>query len=159
MALGADICNSARGMMLALGCVHSLTCNSNKCPSGVATQNPRLYKGLVVQDKAKRVANYHAKTVHATAEIIASAGLRHTSELNRTHLYRRVSQYEIKRYDQIFNYLDANCLLGDSIPDPFTLIMLEAGSDTFAPHNCLTRIDNECKEIEQPIEVYTNDKT
>jgi glutamate synthase domain-containing protein 2 len=65
LALGADICNSARGMMLALGCVQSLTCNSNHCPSGVATQDPRLYRGLVVTDKARRVTQFHAKTVHA----------------------------------------------------------------------------------------------
>jgi hypothetical protein len=84
--LGADLCNSARGMMFALGCVHSLTCNTNRCPSGVATQDPRLYRGLVVADKAQRVAQFHAKTVHATAELIASAGLFHISELNRTHI-------------------------------------------------------------------------
>ncbi len=159
MALGADICNSARGMMLALGCVHSLICNSNKCPSGVATQDPRLFKGLVVPDKAKRVAQFHAKTVHATAEIIASAGIRHTSELNRTHIYRRISQYEIKRYDQIFPYLSAGCLLGDDIPDTFKLIMQEASSDTFSPHSCLTRIDNECQKIELPVEETTHKQT
>jgi glutamate synthase domain-containing protein 2 len=156
MAIGADICSSARGMMLALGCVHSLICNSNKCPSGVATQDPRLFNALVVTDKAPRVEQYHSRTVHATAEIIASAGNRHTSELNRTHIYRRISQYEIKRYDQIFPYPAVNCLLGNSIPDPFTLIMQEASSDTFAPHNCLTRINNECKEIELPVGMNSN---
>ncbi|MBL3589249.1 MAG: FMN-binding glutamate synthase family protein [gamma proteobacterium endosymbiont of Lamellibrachia anaximandri] len=159
MALGADICNSARGMMLAVGCVHSLICNSNRCPSGVATQDPRLFNGLVVPDKAARVTHYHAKTVHATAEIIASTGICHTSELNRTHIYRRISQYEIKRYDQIFPYLPANCLLDGSIPDLFKLIMQEASSDTFAPHNCLTRIDNECREIDMPDEMAVAEKT
>lgn len=159
MALGADICNSARGMMLALGCVHSLTCNSNNCPSGVATQDPRLFRGLVVPDKAQRVAHFHVKTVHATAEIIASAGLRHTSELNRSHIYRRINQHEIRRYDQIFPYLSTGCLLGDGIPDAFKLIMQEASSDTFAPHSCLTRIDNECEALELTVALDTNGKT
>ncbi len=139
MALGADICNSARGMMLALGCVHSLTCNSNECPSGVATQNPNLVKGLVVSDKAQRVAQYHRKTVQATAEIIASAGLCHTSELNRSHIYRRVSQLEIKRYDQIFPYMLEGALLGDVIPERFRLNMDEACASSFMPNVCLTR--------------------
>lgn len=98
LALGADICNSARGMMLALGCVQSLTCNSNHCPTGVATQDPKLYRGLVVTDKRQRVLQYHHKTVHITAELIASAGLHHTSELTRTHIYRRVSQESVRRY-------------------------------------------------------------
>ena len=150
MALGADICNSARGMMLALGCVHSLICNSNKCPSGVATQDPRLVKGLVVADKAQRVTQFHARTVHATADIIASAGMSHTNELNRTHIYRRISQHEIKRYDQIFPYLISKSLLDNAIPDTFTLIMQESSSDAFAPRSCLTNIGDECKEVALP---------
>jgi len=148
IALGADMCNSARGMMLALGCVHSLICNTNQCPSGVATQDPRLFNGLVVPDKAQRVAHYHAKTVHATAEIIASVGLRHTAELNRTHIYRRINQSEVKRYDQIFPYLHPKILLGDSIPAPFALAMREASSESFTPHRCLTCIEDRCQEID-----------
>ncbi|HHJ38816.1 MAG: glutamate synthase [Methylothermaceae bacteria B42] len=131
LALGADLCNSARGMMLALGCVHSLTCNSNRCPTGVATQDPRLYYGLVVKDKAKRVANYHAKTIHATADLLSSAGLRHPSELNRTHIFRRVSQAEIRRYDQIFPYLEPGCLLKGDIPAHFACHLKETTTDSF----------------------------
>jgi len=156
IALGADMCNSARGMMLALGCVHSLICNSNRCPSGVATQDPRLFNGLVVNDKSTRVAQFHNKTVEATAEIIASAGLCHTNELNRSHIYRRISQSEIKRFDQIFPYLHSNTLLGDAIPDHFALIMQEASADTFTPHTCLTRIGGECREIDLPVAVSAN---
>lgn len=138
IALGADMCNSARGMMLALGCVHSLTCNSNRCPSGVATQDPRLYRGLVVEDKFTRVAQYHAKTVHATAEIIASAGLRHTSELNRTHIYRRVNQSAIRRYDELFPYVETGLLLTNAIPEAFKLYVQEASPEQFMPVQCLT---------------------
>lgn len=90
-----------------------------------------------------------ARTVHATADIIASAGISHTDELNRTHIYRRISQHEIKRYDQIFSYLITKSLLDNvTVPDTFTLIMQESSFDSFAPHNCLTNIGNECKEIE-----------
>jgi len=151
MALGADICNSARAMMLALGCVHSLICNSNRCPSGVATQDPRLFQGLVVEDKAARVAGYHARTVQAVAEVIASAGLHHTRELNRTHIYRRISQQEIRRYDQIFPYLPDAALVGERIPDAFGLIVQEARSNSFLPQCCLTRIDDEFTEVGSPV--------
>ena len=148
IALGADMCNSARGMMLALGCVHSLVCNSNKCPSGIATQNPKLFRGLVVEEKAQRVASYHAKTVHATAEIIASAGLCHTARLNRSHIYRRINQFEIQRYDQVFPYLPENSLLEDRAPDRFKLVLEEASVDSFTPNICLTHTNNQCTEIE-----------
>lgn len=144
IALGADICNSARGMMLALGCVQSLTCNSNHCPTGVATQNPKLYRGLVVSDKAKRVANFQRKTVHAAAELIASAGLRHTRELNRTHIYRRVSQEHVRRFDQIFPYLKHGALLSSDLPDDWKLMLEEANAHSFMPEACLTHIGEAC---------------
>ncbi|MGL1832010.1 FMN-binding glutamate synthase family protein [Rhodocyclaceae bacterium SMB388] len=153
LALGADICNSARGMMLALGCVQSLTCNSNHCPSGVATQNPRLFRGLVVSDKRQRVAQYHHKTVHATAEIIASAGLCHTAELTRTHIYRRVSQEAVRRYDEIFPYLKDGCLLSDEAPESWRLYLDEAKPDSFMPTRCLTEIDSQYDEVVQCVDL------
>jgi len=118
LALGADLCNSARGMMLALGCVQSLVCNTNRCPTGVATQDPRLYRGLVVTDKAQRVARFHEKTVLATAEIIASAGLRHTSALNRTHIFRRIDQQKICSYDEVFPCVQPGSLLAENSLQP-----------------------------------------
>lgn len=148
VALGADICNSARGMMLALGCVQSLTCNSNHCPSGVATQDPRLYRGLVVSDKTLRVYQFQRKTVHATAELLASAGLRHTSELTRTHIYRRVSQEAVARYDQIFPYLRQGCLASDQVPEAWRLYLDEASPESFMPRRCLTEIEQQCCEVE-----------
>jgi glutamate synthase domain-containing protein 2 len=159
MALGADICNSARGMMMALGCLQSLVCNTNRCPSGVATQDPWLFSGLVVSDKAQRVARFHARTVHAVAEIIASAALCHTSELNRTHIYRRISQQEIRRYDQIFPYLPADCLRGNAIPESFTLTMQEACSAVFSPHSCLTRFGTEVGYRESSIQPVSFEKS
>eukprot|EP01043_Picozoa_sp_COSAG02_P083544 COSAG02_NODE_21538_length_784_cov_1.052555_1_plen_61_part_10 len=46
LALGADVCNAARAMMFALGCIQALKCNTNKCPTGVATQDRDLMSGL-----------------------------------------------------------------------------------------------------------------
>lgn len=147
LALGADLCNSARGMMLALGCVQSRTCNSNRCPTGVATQNPRLYRGLVVADKSPRVEQFHRKTVHATAEIIASAGLNHSTELSRTHIFRRINQQTVLRYDDIFPYLTDGALLKKDTPQNWKLDMEEASSDSFQPAQCLTEIEDETHDI------------
>lgn len=159
MALGADLCNSARGMMLALGCVHSLICNTNKCPSGVATQDPKFANGLVVTDKAERVAKFHENTVHAAAEVIASGNIAHTSALNRSHIYRRINQCEIKRYDQIFPYVHTDCLRKGNIPEAFELVMQESSADTFDPHVCLTHIENEYTAIEMPDKMATTAET
>ncbi|NOR81669.1 MAG: FMN-binding glutamate synthase family protein, partial [Methyloprofundus sp.] len=98
LSLGADLCNSARGMMLSMGCIQSLQCNTDHCPTGITTQQPALVKGLNVSDKRQRVANFHEETVKSVAEILAAAGLSHTEELNRKYVFRRISQTQISHY-------------------------------------------------------------
>lgn len=82
VALGADICNSARGFMFSLGCIQALRCNNNECPTGVATQNKMLMKGLVVTDKAERVFHFHKNTLHSANELLAAAGKKSFSEVD-----------------------------------------------------------------------------
>lgn len=101
-ALGADLCNSARAMMMAVGCIQALQCNTNTCPVGVATQNKSLMKGLNVEDKATRVKNYHEKTIEGFQELLAAIGLSSSSGLNKTHIQRRVSTTEVKTYKEIY---------------------------------------------------------
>lgn len=101
LCLGADICNSARAMMLALGCIQALKCDTNKCPTGVATQNPKLVKGLVVKDKWKRVQNYQRRTVSDFLELFAAAGCSQLSELNRSFIYKQKGT-EIVCYEDIY---------------------------------------------------------
>lgn len=148
LALGADICNSARGMMMALGCVQSLVCNTNHCPTGVATQNPALTRGLVVPDKASRVARFHQETVRACMEIIASAGLKHTSELNRSHIFRRISETEVRRFDEIYTDLEPGCLLNGKSPVKFAQALHEASADSFAPKRYIAETEQGLKTLQ-----------
>ena len=101
-ALGADSCYSARGMMLSLGCIQALECNNNNCPTGIATQQKHLIKGLVVSDKEKRVANFHEETVNSFVEFMGATGVNDLSKIKRHHVYRRISQTEIKTYAEIY---------------------------------------------------------
>lgn len=126
IALGADVCYSARAMMIALGCIQALECNANTCPTGVATQDKKLTAGLNINDKKVRVANFQKETVNALVEMLAAAGLRSPDELNRTHIYRRVNMSQIKRFDQLFKYIDEKSLLYKSHPEEFALHMREA---------------------------------
>jgi glutamate synthase domain-containing protein 2 len=111
LAIGADWANAARGFMFALGCVQSLSCNTNHCPVGVATQDPLRQRGLVVTDKAERVRNFHDNTVKALADMLAAAGLTHPSELGPHHLVRRVSISEIKQFSELHVFLKPGELL------------------------------------------------
>jgi glutamate synthase domain-containing protein 2 len=82
VALGADMCNSARGFMFSLGCIQALRCNNNQCPTGVATQDKMLMKGLAVMDKSERVYYFHKNTLHAANELLAAAGKKNFSEVD-----------------------------------------------------------------------------
>ena len=82
IALGADICNSARGFMFSLGCIQALRCHNNTCPTGVATQDKMLMKGLVVTDKSERVFHFHKNTLLAANELLAAAGKNSYSEVD-----------------------------------------------------------------------------
>lgn len=131
MAIGADGCNAARAFMLSLGCIQSLECNKNICPTGVATQKPELMKGLVVSDKKQRVANFHGETIKAFRELLAATGLKHSTEINRAHLNRNEGQTLIARYDESYPYIATGSLLQAPYPDGWTKIMAEASAPTF----------------------------
>ncbi len=152
LSLGADLCYSARGMMMALGCVQSLICNTNECPTGVATQKENLIKGLVVADKSQRVANFHRETVQAFMQIIAAAGLTDTTQINRTHVFRRVDQTCIKRYDELFPYLTPGCLLREPYTEYLEKDTKEASAESFNPEHCIARNDKGLDVINSPNE-------
>ncbi len=111
MALGADIINSARGMMFALGCIQSRQCNANTCPTGVATQDPARYKQLNVANKAKRVANYHKTSIHSLMEMITSMGLSTPSQVTACHIHRRINHATVKTYEELYEWIDEGCLI------------------------------------------------
>tara|TARA_R110000737_G_scaffold15752_3_gene32643 strand:+ start:525 stop:2027 length:1503 start_codon:yes stop_codon:yes gene_type:complete len=92
LCIGADVCNSARGMMLALGCVQSLKCNTNECPTGVATNNPKFVRGLVVSEKWKRVRNYHKNMLEDFLQLMAASGCNSLEEMSRSLIYKKVDK-------------------------------------------------------------------
>ncbi len=130
LAIGADVCNSARAMMFALGCIQAQKCNTNECPTGVATQDPDLAVGLVVEDKATRVQNFQKNTVRAFVELIAAAGLDHPSKLRPWHIHRRVSTTESRHYSEIYHYLEKGELLGEP-PAAYARAWRQAQAQTF----------------------------
>ena len=114
LALGADWCNAARGFMFALGCIQSQSCHTDRCPSGVATQDPLRQKALIVPDKAERVRRFHDNTLAALAELIGAAGLEHPNEIAPHHILRRVSQAEVSSFAEIYPRLEPGALLNGS---------------------------------------------
>lgn len=119
LATGADWANSARGFMFAIGCIQSQSCHTNKCPTGVATQDPLRQRALVVPDKAERVRNFHRNTLKGLAEMLAAAGLEHPSQLEAKHLVRRITDTEIRLFSQLHYFLKPGELLSGKIEGEF----------------------------------------
>ena len=132
LGLGADWTNAGRGFMFALGCIQSLSCHTNRCPVGVATQDPLRQRALVVPDKAERVRRFHRNTLRALAEMTAAAGLSHPSELGPHHLVRRVSLTEIRLFSQLHIFLeDGELLSGTHDRDFYSAAWKLARADRF----------------------------
>ncbi|MCO6498166.1 MAG: FMN-binding glutamate synthase family protein [Chitinophagaceae bacterium] len=122
MALGADTCNAARAMMMAIGCIQSLLCNTNRCPTGITTHDPTLTVGLVVEDKKVRLANYHKETIDAFVELMGASGLDDKKNITRHHIYRRVSLNKMETYEEIFPTIEIGSMLTpEKIPAKYVL--------------------------------------
>lgn len=116
LALGADLCCSARAMMLAVGCIHAQACNTNACPTGVATQNSSLMKGLNVADKAERVYNFQNNTVHAFIELMAATGANTPNEIKRSSVMRMAEDGDVHNMDEVINHWNIKKKVIDKVP-------------------------------------------
>ena len=85
LCMGADFVNSARGFMFALGCIQSLQCNKNTCPTGITTHNKKLQYGLNPEDKAMRVMHYAENMLKEIGVLAHSCGVTEPRMLNRSH--------------------------------------------------------------------------
>jgi len=139
LALGADWCNAARGFMFALGCIQSQNCHTDRCPTGVATQDPGRWKKLDVPGKSERVHRFHDNTLKALKELIAAAGLTHPGQLGPEHIIRRVSSTEVRSLATLYQYVEPGALLNGGVPAHavFQAFWRDARADTFAAPRAL----------------------
>src|SRR5580693_9206652 len=131
MALGADWCNSARGFMFALGCIQSQSCHTDKCPTGVSTQDRVRQRALVVPDKTERVFNFQRATIEALAELVAAAGLDHPTQFSPAHFSRRVSPHEVKSFTELFPTLTPGELIAGTSDKRFETAWAMASANEF----------------------------
>ena len=111
MALGADWINTARGFMFALGCIQSLHCHTNTCPTGIATSDKARQRGLHIPDKAERVFHFHRNTVHALMEVVGAAGCLHPNELKPGMIMHRVTEDITRPADLAYQLLEEGQLI------------------------------------------------
>ncbi|WP_396614817.1 FMN-binding glutamate synthase family protein [Lysobacter soli] len=116
MAMGADWCNAARGFMFALGCIQSQSCHTDRCPTGIATQDPSRWRSLDIPDKATRVFQFHQNTLKGLRDLLSAAGLEHPEQIDPEHVLRRVSQVEVRSLGALYRFLQPGELLS-GIPE------------------------------------------
>lgn len=135
ITLGADYCNAARGMMFALGCVQAQACQTNQCPSGVATQDPVRSRALVVPDKAQRVYYFQRNTVMSFNQILASTGLERPEELTPSLLYRRMDPNTVLCYRDLHDFLEPGEIIAGTANEKYRRAWAAADPDRFGTGN------------------------
>ena len=131
IALGADICNSARAMLLSLGCIQSQQCNLDTCPTGITTQRKRLQYGLVVDQKKIRVAQYHQHTEDSFLDLVKAMGLKHPSEITPDLVMHRVDNDTVQSYAQMYDFLAPGDLLKAKVPEDYAKDWKKASAKSF----------------------------
>ncbi|MDX1520367.1 MAG: FMN-binding glutamate synthase family protein [Anaerolineae bacterium] len=154
LALGADMCSSARAMMMAMGCIQALKCNSNHCPVGITTQNPDLVAGLVPSDKKVRVMNFHRETVDSVQEILGAMGKSHPRQLRPWHITRRVSPNDIRHYGELYEFLNDGDLLSEPYPITYQRAMEASSAETFKRVGSLVDAKSVVADYDHPSRNY-----
>jgi glutamate synthase domain-containing protein 2 len=113
LAIGADVCASACGMMFAFGCIEVLRCNTNRCPTGITTQNPSLANELVFSDKSWRAKSFHERTIGWFLELLGARAREHPDDLRPHRVFRRVDDLLVRNYSELYNFLGHGQLLHD----------------------------------------------
>ena len=131
LAIGADVVNAARTMMLALGCIQSQSCNTNTCPTGIATQDPKRGRALNVEQRHKRVANFQQRTLESAFDMIGAMGLDDPGKLTSNLIWRRGANETNLYFDQLYPALGLNELLGDNIHPDYATDWKLASAETF----------------------------
>lgn len=130
IVVGADTVNAARAMMIALGCVQAKACNTNECPTGIATQNPARARAIIVDEKSERVKSYHNATVHVFRELCGAMGFSDPDELSPSDVLTRLEGHG-KSFDEVYEPLLENQLHTDSIPGSYRDDWYKASADRF----------------------------
>jgi hypothetical protein len=119
--------------MFALGCVQSLSCHTDRCPTGVATQDPQRQKALVVPDKAERVRRFHDSTLAALAELIAAAGISHPGQLRRSHIMKRLSPTKVCSFAEIYPEVTLGEMVTGTADPYYADIWARSDANSFLP--------------------------
>ena len=129
--LGADFCNAGRAFMFALGCVQSLKCHTDACPTGVATQDSTRPRGLVPMEKAERVTRFQRHTLHSFREMVIAMGLDNPWQIAPHLMSERINGVQSDSFEHLYRFLEPGQLLDSPESTPYAKAWAAARADTF----------------------------
>ena len=129
--LGADFCNAGRAFMFALGCVQSLKCHTDACPTGVATQDSTRQRGLVPMEKAERVTRFQRHTLHSFREMVIAMGLDNPWQIAPHLMSERINGVQSDSFEHLYRFLEPGELLDSPESTPYAKAWAAARADTF----------------------------
>ncbi len=103
-ALGADMVNVAREAMLAIGCIQAQRCHTNHCPTGVATHDPWLIRGVDPTSKAARLANYIVALRKDVLALSRACGVPHPALITADQLELLDDRFGATTVAELFGY-------------------------------------------------------
>lgn len=102
LGIGADAVNSARGFMIANGCIMAMQCHTGKCPAGVTTTDPKYQEALVPEEKKWRVMNYILNVRQGLFALAAACGIDTPRKFTREHIVFKDAEGNVKRLSDLF---------------------------------------------------------
>ncbi|WP_149303017.1 FMN-binding glutamate synthase family protein [Pareuzebyella sediminis] len=96
-AMGVDCINVAREAMMSIGCIQAQVCHTNRCPSGVATQNKWLQNGIDIPIKSERLAQYFKTFRKELLEITHASGYEHPCQFTMEDIQVNIDDDQLNR--------------------------------------------------------------
>ena len=131
LGLGADWCNAGRALMFALGCVQSMKCHADTCPTGVATQDATRQRGLVPMEKAERVARFQRHTLHSFREMVVAMGLDNPWQIEPGDISERLNGAQSDSLNRLHGFLQPGALLDSPESTLYAHAWAAARAETF----------------------------
>ena len=131
LAIGANMVNVARGFMFSVGCIQALSCNTNKCPTGVASTDPRRYRAIQVNEKSDRVANFHNNTIDALLELTGAMGCDDPQKLHPGLIQYRIDGIRSATLEQLYHFIEPGHFLHGQIIDFYRDDWRKSRADSF----------------------------
>jgi glutamate synthase domain-containing protein 2 len=122
-ALGVDMINVAREAMLSIGCIQAQKCHTDKCPTGIATQNPWLVRGVDAPSKATRAAVYLRTLRKELLKVSGAVGVAHPALITTTDIEIMNGDYDARTLASVYGYKDGWGELGPELAQEITALL------------------------------------